>query len=233
MPAPASAAARQNVNSSARIRAGYFDVLLAIRTGKVERRPPGVRSIEDPVVVHQFLDGFGATASSQVRRRGKERGLARSDAPHDEGRVLQFAGANGHVEPFGDQVHVARGERHFHADARVLARELCEHDGEVGRAEVRGRGHAYEAAWFRAEFARGLVRFVDGGDRAVNRIVVRVRPASVSMSLRVVRCKRRTPSSRSRRATPRLAEDLGRPSSAAAFVKLPARATRAKSATRL
>ncbi len=60
-----------------------------------------------------------------------------------------------------------------------------------------------------------------------------MRPASVSESLRVVRCRSRIPSSFSSAATLRLTEDFRTPSDWAAAVKLPASITRAKTAIRL
>ena len=54
-----------------------------------------------------------------------------------QGAVLQLSDADGHVEPFADQLHIAVVQHHVHCDVREFLEEIAQHRAQVVHTEIR------------------------------------------------------------------------------------------------
>ena len=132
-----------------------------------------------------------------------------------------------HVEVLADEVDEARGQVHLERDRRIALDEFGEQRREHQVGQVVGHGHPQPAAGLGLPILRqrrGRLDVVDD----VMRMREHAWPKSVTVSLRVVRSSRRSPSCASSAATRRDTVDLGRPRRSAARLKLPSSTTRAK-----
>src|SRR6478609_665616 len=96
---------------------------------------PGANAVEtgaeeQDVVLPQILRRAWSAAPREVRRRGDEEPAHSSEAPRDERRIGERAGADAEVESFLDEVHGAgRGEEldaHVGEALKVVGAERSE-----------------------------------------------------------------------------------------------------------
>jgi len=116
--------------------------------------------------------------------------------PPLEGRIRQFADANGEVVALADQINIAIGQIELDFDFGMRCKEGRQRRHDVERREGARAGDPQQAGGLGAAIRELELRSVNFGERR-GKAAMEARPASVGLARRVVRRMSSTPMSRS------------------------------------